>query len=226
MNFSQYNFPETKNACGIVTYLNILKYSYAINYTPTFVVKSAIFFDKLWIFSILWWALFDVLYKWITKSINTQTWLNFKVVTTQISKLRKTDTKSYWIWIKKYWTVKWNKISDDGIITKKEIDYLKSKNLGVWHNAMWDWNWYFKDTNWNKAIKFSLDNLKYAQSLDLMRDNIRTIVPNDEKTKEVCHLCIRLFQAEKKGRLDAFIDMNKNNKYLAKAVELYNIWKD
>jgi hypothetical protein len=226
-NYNQYTDYTTKNACGIVTYLNILKYRYAITVYPNYIIKMAVFFDKLWIFSITWWAVFSILYKWITTEINKKLGLNFKVVVNQISKLRKDDGRTYWLWIKKYSSKKYGLISEDWVVTKKEMDYLVDHNLWIWHNVAWDWTkgWYFIDTNWSKNFKFSLENLKYWQTKDLFWDTIRTIEPNDAFTKKVCHYTIRLFQAEKKGKYNEFIEANKGNKYIGKAVELYEYWK-
>jgi len=222
-NLNQYENDYTKNWCGPVTILNIMKYRYAITVNQNFLMSFCIWLAWLKFWSSEDGAVFSWLYSWFVWAINRKLQLNFKVVTNKISKLKSSDWRTYWVWIKKYSSRKYNLISKDWIVTKDEIDYLKAHNLGVWHNLAFDWTgWgYLIDTNGTKIFKFPLENLKYWQENNLFRDNIRTIEPNDEETKQVCALCIRLFQAEKKWKLDQYIEMNQDNKYMIKALDLY-----
>lgn len=227
MNYNQYTDKYTKNACSLVTLLNIMKYRYAIQVEPSFIMKVAIFFDKLGLRSPDSWAVFNIIYKWFVYYMNKKLWLNFKVVTKQISTLDASDDRTYWLGIKWYSTYKWNKISEKGYVTKEDMDYLAWFKGWIWHNTAYDWTppGFHVDTNWTKPYKFPLDVLKYWQTKDLFWNNIRTIEPDDHFTKRVAHFTIRLFEAERKSRLDSYIQANKNNKYVKKALELYNFWK-
>jgi len=227
IHLNQYQNDYTKNWCWPVTLLNIMKYRYAVIVKQDFIMTFC-----TWLAWFKFWttngAVFSILYKGFVWALNRKLWLKFKVTLNQISKLSPTDWKTYWLGIKWYSSYKYRRIKEDNIINKKDIDYLASFKWGwIWHNVAWDWTnwWYFIDTNWTKPYKFPLEVLKYWEEKDLFRDNIRTIDPADEFTKKVVHFTIRLFQAEKKGRLNSYIATNYGNKYMQKAVELYMFWK-
>jgi hypothetical protein len=50
-NYSQYEEYYLRNACSIVTLLNIMKYNFAIFVVPNFIIKTAIFFERLKLFN-------------------------------------------------------------------------------------------------------------------------------------------------------------------------------
>ena len=60
-NYNQYTNKETKMWCTIVSLLNIMLYRYAIRVEPNFIIKLAIFFDKLWTFFIWSGAIFSII---------------------------------------------------------------------------------------------------------------------------------------------------------------------
>ena len=225
--YNQYTDKYLHNSCSLVTLLHIMLYSYAVRVEPSFIMKIAIFFDKLWLRSPDSWAVFNIIYNGFVYYMNKKLWLNFKVTVNQISKLKITDPKSYWLGIKWYSTYKWNKISKKGYLTKEDMDYLASFTGWIGHNTMWDWSgWgYHKDTNWVKAYKFPLEVLQYWQQKNLFWDNIRTVEPADEETKEVCKLCIEFFKAEKKWNINLAYNKFSESPYLEKAKKLYNYGK-
>ena len=226
-NYNQYEDRYTRNACGIVSLLNIMKYRYAVMVAPNFLMKIAIFFDNLWLWNPDNWAVFSVLYKWFVIVLNKKLWLKFKVVTNQISTLSKNDDRTYWLGIKWYSTPKYRKIREDWIVTIKEIDYLCTFRWWVGHNIIWDWTgpWYAVDTDGSKAFKISLPVLKYWYEKWLFWNNIRTIEPDNEFTKNVVKATISLFQAEKKWRLNQWYEKNKHKDYVVKAYDLYTYWQ-
>jgi len=101
-NYNQYEDFYSRNACWIVSILNVLKYRYAIIVIPTFFIKLCVFLEKLSVWSPSKWASFWPLYSTFTWYLNKKLGLNFKVVTKQISTLEKTDHDTYWIGIKWY----------------------------------------------------------------------------------------------------------------------------
>ena len=223
-NYNQYNSYYTKNACTIVSLLNILKYRYAIFVIPNYIIRMAIYFDKLWVFSISKWASFSIIDRAFIYYLNKKLWLNFSLTVNQISNLGKNDHDTYQMWIKGYSTRKYNKIRQDWIITRKDIDYLTTWSWGVWHAVNWDWSaWgYLVDTDWSKNTRMSLDVLRYGLSKDLFWDNIRTIdCKKGSETEEVTNLTIKMFQAEKKGKLNLLYNKESENPYLSKAKFLY-----
>ena len=226
-NISQYDLYYTRNACWIVTFLNILKYSYWILIEPSFLVKVCIYAEKIWIWSETKWATFSILYAWLTKYLNNKLNLNFKVVTTQINKLKQDDKKSYWVWVIWYWTKKWNRIKEDWVITKEDIDYLATFTWGIGHNLLWDWDmwWVMIDTDWTWVIKFPLELLKYAERKWILYSNIRTIIPNDDRTEKIIHFTKQMLKAESKWRLKEYCVMNKLQPYFKEAEKLYFYWR-
>lgn len=223
--YNQYENYYTRNACSLVSLLMIMLYNYWIRVDPSFIMKVSIYFDKLWLWSEEDGAIFSIIYKGFVTALNNKLWLNFKIVTNKIDNLSASDKKAYGIWIKNYSSYKYKKVYKDWVITKADIDYLASKKWWIGHNLIWDWNWYFKDTNWEKAAKMTLTVLKYWQKKDIFWNNIRSIVPWNKETEEVCKLCLRMFQVEKTWDLDKWLKTNKNKKYLAKAKGLYFYWR-
>ena len=222
-NYNQYEEYYLRNACSIVTLLNILKYNFAIFVKPTFIIKIAIYLERLKFFNPAKWAEFWPIYKIFVWELNRRLWLNFWVIVNQISKLTKEDKRTYWVWVKWYWTAKWKKAKRGWFISKKDLDYLNTFSWGVGHNLAFDndgW-WTIVDTDWGRNTKMTLTTLKYGLKLNLFWDNIRTIDPLDNYTKTVVRYTIRLFLAEKRGTLDRYLEKNKRNKYIMKAKELY-----
>jgi len=226
-NYNQYTDKYLRNSCSLVTLLNIMKYRYAIIVIPSFIMTTAIYFEQLWKRFSDSWATFSVIYKAFVLEMNSKLQLNFKVVTKQINTLKPWDNVTYGVWIKGYSTYKWSKIKKSWEITKSDIDYLVTFKWWVWHNVAWDWSWgwYLVDTDWWKNTKMSLEVLKYWHEQGLFFTNIRTINTVNLETKKVTELCIRLFQAEKKGSLDQYLYQNTWKKYLKKATKLYFYWK-
>ena len=226
-NYNQYAEYYFRNACSIVTLLNILKFNFAIIVRPTFIIKTAIFLERLWFFNPSKWASFWPIYKMFVWELNRRLWLNFGVVLNQISKLTQEDKRSYWVWVKWYWTVKWNRIKKDWMIDEVDMDYLATFKWWVGHNLLFDndvW-WVVVDTNWWKNVRMPLAVLKYWLKLWLFFDNIRTISPIWEYTALVTHFTVRLFIAEQKWKLDEYLEANKDNEYVMKAKEIYFYWR-
>lgn len=225
-NYNQYEQYYTRNACSIVMLLNIMKYRYAIMVIPNFFIKVCVYFDKIWKWSPATWAIFDIIAWAFVKALNFKLKLKFKVVTNQISTLSTKDNRTYWLWIKKYSSYRWNPLKEVWKITKADIDFLITKPW-IWHATNYDqsawWKWI--DTDGSKNTDMSLEVLKYWQEKDLFRDNIRTIQPNNKETKEVVKLTIQIFIAEKNNKLESFYKNNLYNTYLTKAKKLYFYWR-
>lgn len=226
-NYNQYQSYYTKNSCSIVSMLNVFKYRYAIFVVPDFMIKLAIFFDKLWFFSITQWATFKIIDNAMVYYLNLKLGLKFKLHVTQISKLPKTDKWTYQLWIPSYSTYKYNKMKAGWIITKEDIDYANTFSWSLGHAAWFDMSagGYFIDTDWWDNTKMSYAILKYWQKTGQFWDNIRAIVPADNFTKEVCKLTIELYLAEKRGKLNLLYNRYSDNKYLPKAKKLYFFWR-
>jgi len=227
-NYNQYEEYYTRNACSIVTLLNILKYRYGIFVVPSFIMKIAIALEVLWVFSPSGWAVFNTIYKIFVWDLNRKLWLNFEVILAQIDTFPANNFDTYWIWIKWYSSYKWDKIKKKWIITDADMDWLATFTWWVWHNAGIDMSaWgYFIDTDWSKNTQIRLHTLKYWEKLWIFRNNIRTVSPVDEITKAVCKLTIRMFQAEKKWKLNEYLYINMEEPYMKKACELYFYGKD
>jgi hypothetical protein len=223
-NYNQLNDKYLKNSCTIHSLLNIMKYMYWIQVNTNFIMKVAIFFDKLWVFFPSWWAVFDTIYRSFVYEMNSKLWLEFKLYTTTLNWLDWDDTRSYWIWIKKYSSSKWKELETDWA-SKEEVDAIIWNNKGTWHNVVWDWSkgWYLINSDWKPPKKFSLFILKYAVNKWLIWNTWRTIIPADEFTKKVTDITIQMAKNEKRWKLEAMIKRLEDwgNKYIAKAKELY-----
>jgi hypothetical protein len=226
--YNQYTSQETKYACTIVSLLQILLYNYWIKVEYNFIVKLAIFFDRMGAFNIFWWATFSIIDEAFVRYLNNKLGLNFKIEKTTIPKLQMEDWRTFQLWIKKYSTSKFNKAKEWNMFTKESIDYIMSFNGGVWHAVNYDWTawWYFIDTNASENTRLPLDILKYGHSEWLFFTNLRTIIPADIYTATVTHFTVRLFIAEQKWTLDEYLKTNKDNKYVTKAFALYKYWRD
>lgn len=227
---NQYLNEETKWGCSLTTLFNILLYRYAIKIKITFLVKTAIFFEQLWLYNRKTGATFDIIYNAFVNELNKQTWLKFKIFTNKISNLKKSDKRTYWIWIKKYTSYRFDKSLVNWEFTKESVDYM-IKYWGSEHNFAFDWSaWgYWINTRWKANNPMSYETLKYWQQKDLYRDNIRTIQPAKggawKETKEVVKLTVQMFIAEKNNKMASFYQSNLYNPYLAKAKKLYFYWR-
>jgi len=221
--YNQYLNKETKYACTIISLLQILLYNYWIKVEHNFIVKLAIFFDRMGTFDMFWWATFSIIDEAFVKYLNKKLWLNFKIIKTTIPQLKQEDWMTYQLWITKYSTSKFNKAKEWNMFTKESIDYIMSFSWWVWHAVNYDWTagWYFIDTNASENTRLPLDVLKYGYDRWLFFKNLRTISPADEYTALVTHFTVRLFVAEKKWKLDEYLETNKDNKYVMKAKDLY-----
>ena len=221
--YNQYQNKETAMACSIYSLLQIMLYRYWIKVEQSFFIKAAIFFDSIWKFDMKKWATFSIIDKSFVWYLNYKLGLKFKLESTTIEELESSDKKTYQLWIKNYSNYKYKKAKKWDRYTKESMDYLASFDWESGHAANYDWSagWYFIDTNASKNVKMSLSVLKYWKKLDLFWWALRTISPDDKITEEVCKLCIKLFQAEKRWTLETYINSHKNNPYIAKARELY-----
>ena len=225
--YNQYLSRYTKNACAIVSLLQVFKHRYAILVAPSFLIKTSIYLDKIKVFNIVWWATFSILDNAVVFETNRRLKLKFKLVTRKISTLSKKDYRTFQFWIKWYSTYKFDKIRKSWSITKADIDYLCTFTWWSWHAAAFDMSasWYYIDSDWEKNCRMSLEVLQYWVKRWVFRDNCRTIDPVDEETKQVCYLTIQLFKAEKRNRLAWFYKKESYNSYLKKAKELYFYWR-
>lgn len=225
-NYNQYTDKYLHSACSIVSLLNILKYRYAVIVKPDFIMKLAIYFEKLWKRIPTYWADFNVITPAFISYLNFKTGLKFVLWLRKISTLDPLDVNTYMIWVKWYTSKKFNKIKADWIITKEEMDYLRTFNWGVSHAVSFDNSagWYFIDTDWGSNTKLSLETLRYGVKLWLFGDNMRTIDTGNKETEEVVNLTVRMYQKEKINRLQWFIE-NTKSPYMVKAIKLYNLWK-
>lgn len=227
--YNQYLQRETVMACSIISLLHIILYRYWITVYNNFIVKLAIFFDKLWKFNMVRGAVFKVIDKAFVVSLNWKLDLKFKIEENLITEIDKTDKKTYQLWIKNYSTYKFRKALElwDWRLTKEWVDYMMQFSWGSGHALNFDLSggWYIIDTDWSKACKMSLAVLKYWEKKWLFWNTIRTISPNNEETEAVCNLCIRLFRAEKNGTLEAYLRINKWKPYLDKAKKLFYYWR-
>jgi len=226
-NYNQYSSKYLSNFCSWVSLLNILKYRYAIIVKPDFIMNLAMYFEKLWKRLPTFWADFNIITPAFIYYLNSKLGLKFKLWLKQISSFDPRDVNTYMIWVKWYTSKKFNKIKSDWIITKEEMDYLRTFSWGVNHAVTFDNSdgWYFIDTDGGKNTKLSLETLKYGVKLWLFGDNMRTIDTGDKETEEVVKLTVKMFEAEKIKRLEYFISRNRNSPYMDKAIKLYILWK-
>ena len=230
MNYNQLTDKYLRNSCTIHSLLNIMKYMYWIQVAPNFIMKVAIFFDKLGVWFPSWGAVFDTIYSSFIRELNKKLWLNFIINKTSISLLTKNNTKSYWIWIKKYSSKKWSQLETDWA-TIEEVNAIIWDNSWTWHNVVWDWSngWYLINSDWKPPRKFSLDVLKYCVQKDLIWNTARTIKPNDNFTSKVVELTKLMAKEEMRWKkyLDGLIKRleKQNNRYITKAKELFFYWR-
>ena len=223
--YNQYKSKETVMACSIVSLLHIMLYRYWITVYDNFIIRTAIFFDKLWKFDINRWATFSVIDYAFVVALNRKLDLKFQIKENTITNLETSDTRTYQLWVINYSTYKFRKALEiwEWKFTKESIDYLAKFTWTSGHALNYDLSgwWYIIDTNWNKAFKMSLAVLKYWYEKNIFRNTIRTIETADSETKAVTDLTIQMFQAEKRNKLESFYKKNIYNKYLQKAKKLY-----
>jgi len=227
--YNQYLSPETKQWCSIVSLLQVMLYRYGIKVKHNFIITLAIFFDSIWKFSISEWARFPIIDTAFVWYLNLKTKLKFKLETNTIPNLDKDDHRTYQLWVTNYSTYRFKKAIKmwNGRITKEWIDYLVSSNWAWGHAMNLDlsaWG-YLVDTNTSDNPKITLAVLKYWHKKGLFFTNIRTISPANKETEEVTNLTIKMFQAEKKGRLNLLYNKESENPYLSKAKFLYWYWR-
>lgn len=227
MAYDQTKDKYLKNACTLVTLLNIIKYKYWITVMPGFIMQVAIFFDKLSKWFPKWWASFDVIYPSFIRQLNKKLWLQFELQKWYITSIRGDDTGTYWIWVPKY-NRSWYTPEDKWEMTKEDVDnILKYTWKWYWHNLAWDWSswWYIINTMWKKPFSCSLEILRYMESKWLIWKPVRSITIWNKYTQDVVDVTIKLRKAELKWRLYEYIAMNKWSDIFEKWKELYFYWR-
>ena len=222
-NYNQYTDYYTRNACSLVTILNIMKYNYWIFVVPSFIIKFAIFFAKAEKWFPKFWAMFNVVYPFAVRQINKKLDLNFKLVITNVYKLKPTDKLLYSLWVKKYSSHKWGKAWADWNISLIDMDNLVEYTWWVYHNLWYTAKMWGRlvDTNWLDPYELSLEALKKGVNGGVFWSTLRTIVPADEETKEVIKLTKKMAKAEYNWKLWLLYNKEINNPYLKKAKKLY-----
>lgn len=224
-NYNQTLDDYSKMWCTDFMLFNIVKYNFWLIASNSFILRSLRYFEKLKFRNPIEWAVFWVIYPMFVYLLNMLTWLKFKLVESNISRLTADDTRCWGIWIKIY-----NKEFSDAqarwIITKEDIDNILAY---IWksykHNAWFDWSdfWYFLNTNWGWPARMSLEVLKYAARKWVLWYTIRTIDPDSDETRAVVEITKRMARDEIYWR--KFKALIAEEPYLKKAEELFNFWK-
>jgi len=216
-----------RNGCTIITLLNIIKYKFGITVHLNFIMKIAVFFDKLEKWFPKSGAIFDIIYNAFVNEINKKLKLNFVLIKVSVYRLKTDDTWTYWFWTPKYcrpfslWLEKQE-------FTIKDVTKIMNYTWTVSsHNMAFDWSkgWYCINTNGKTPTKMKLGILKEMATQWIIRSPVRTIIPADEYTKEVCDLTKRLAFAERVWTLKLLDLILKWNKYFPKAKSLFYYWR-
>jgi len=215
----------SRMACTIYTLLYILEFNFWIEVKRTFIIKVLEFFDKLWKWSPTLWATFSIIYPSFVFYLNKRLKLNFRLEKSFITLSHSNDTNFYGIWMPSY-NKPFAEAIKRGIITKE--DMLASKNYKwrwFWHNLGYDFSkwWYIVNTDWSKPAKCSLEVLQYWESLWVFWNPMRTILPNDERTKRITDITIKMARAEFQWK--PFKILKKDYDIKEDILKLYNYWK-
>jgi hypothetical protein len=226
-NYNQNTDTYLSHACTIVTLLNVMKYKFGLVVYSSFIMKLAIFFDKLWKRIPWFWAYFDIIYNSFVNQMNKKLDLNFELIKTTVYKINSKDTWTYWFWTPKYSKV-WKNAMIKHKITNANINDMERYTWkSVPHNMARDWSmWgYLINTNWDRPSIFTLSTLVYAAKKWVIWSPLRTIAPADTRTKAVCELTISMLKAELRWELESFMIHNKEKPYYDKALDIFFYWR-
>ena len=216
-----------RNSCTIMSLLHIMKYNFWIQVEPSFIMKVAIFFDKLWVWFPEFGAYFSVIYKAFINELNKKLWLNFKLEKQYISTF-KWDTRTWWVWVKNYSKL-WKIAEDRWELKYYDIEMMRTYAWKTYfHNLVYDgskWG-YLINSAWKKPFKCKLSLLKQLQSDWFAYDPMRTIEPATNFTKLVTQITRQMARYEQQGNLDEYIARTPHNKAFEKAWLLYKYWRD
>ena len=205
-----------------------MKYNYNIFIVPSFFIKLAVFFDKLWVWSPWFGAYFSIIYNAFVKRLNKKLWLNFKLVITDVYKISKDDKLTYSLWIKKYSKRKYGKMWSDWDISLMDLNDLAELSWWVAHNLWYTPKMWGKiiDTAWENPVNMSVEALRKWANLGLFWTPLRTIVPWDDETREVVKLTKIFARAEFKWKLEECYIKYSWYADFDKALELYTFGRD
>jgi len=215
-----------RNACTIVSLLHIMQFNFWIQVHPNFLMKAAIYFEKLWKWMPKFWAYFSVIYNAFVLELNTKLWLDFEIEKHYISSFIW-DTRSYWIWVKNYNQV-WKNAETKWELTLDDVKLMKTYTWkSYFHNLVYDgskWG-YIINSAWKKPFKCKLEVLKELQKNNFLYDPMRTIVPTTLFTEHVIQLTRQMARHELNWNLDEYLTMLPDAPEVTKAIELFNYWK-
>lgn len=185
----------TRNACSIYSLVDIVQLQYGVKLETDYIIKMCEYFERLWKWSSISWAVFKVIFEAFVVAINFKLWLKFKVVNSSISSLIEWDTKTWAIWmpaIKK----DWYNLVKDGVFTEEEWKVLfSSKNKSFWHSMVWD-NGYISD-HFGNIVKCDLETMKKLVTMWVLWDMIRTIEPVWDYSIDICKRSIQIVKNRK-----------------------------
>lgn len=213
-------------ACSIETIYHILQFKYWIVVNDNFILKSLKVFEKLWTRSPIKWAVFETIYKSFEKELNSKLWINIKIVTKQINEITEWDTWTRWIGMPKYFG--WSKLINDNSFDKNDVDeFLKYSWKTYAHSLAFDWSkwWYLINSDWTTPLPCTLKVLKYMSDKGVIRSNCRTIEAWTDATRQILQLCLMMQKANLQWKLKEYLETNKVNTFLPKAIQLFNYWK-
>jgi len=211
--------------CTIYSLFTILEYNYWLTVTNNFILKTLHYFEKLWKWSSINWAVFNIIYPAFVFALNKKLWLKFRIHKTYTNIVSKTDTKTYGIWIKKY-TKHFTQAEKSGELTKELVDEISNYTWrSFMHNLTWDWSkgWYIINTDWSKPFKCSIEVLRYMVEKDIAWTPMRTIVPNDTRTARI--VAITLAMAKSEFKWIPYKILKKDYDIKNKVLQLYKYWK-
>lgn len=181
--YNQTKQKDTKYACTVYTFLNIMLLDYWVKIKDWYAIKFVYYLEKVGALILTQWAVFSVIYPIMVKYVNVRYWINLKIKTSSIS--QGLDEISSWsLWLKKL-TIKWQKLgTSDWEFTKEDVDMAIKFNNAYWHNHLWK-KWVIVDSYGAVDYKCNLDTLKYGVTKDLYYDTWRAIIPGDSFTQKV-----------------------------------------
>jgi hypothetical protein len=216
----------SSNWCTIYWIYHIILLKFWIEVTNNFILKTLTYFEKIWVRFPKWGASFTTIYKSFETQINKKLWINIKVVTKQIKELKDNDTWTRWIGMPKYHS--WLSLIKDWSFDYDDVEKFLAyswKTFG--HHLAWDGSnwWYLINSDWTEPIKCNLKTLNYMVEKWVIRATCRTIEPATDTTRQILSLTLWMKKAGWYWKLKQYLETNKINTFLSKAIELYNYGK-
>lgn len=170
----------TAYSCSIYSFLHAILFDFWVRLE----INNILWLNSL--MKVLWkllpkGAIADVIFPQLIKTVEKETGMSIGIKKRTIHDIKEDDGRLLWF---KYETSTFIKFAKDGKITQEELKTIKDRGTTGYHFIFWK-KGVVVDSIWGINYKLSLEDLKYALSLDMFYPACRTLYSKNKETEDM-----------------------------------------